>query len=321
MAARRRTEAERSARPGATRRGLLSLAAGAALMPLIGRRPRTAIAASFDAGGADVSVVSDGMFTLPLSFLLPDIPAAEIRTLFDANAMALDGVAQDCNVTLLRGDGRTILFDAGSGPNFMPTAGKLLDGLAEAGVDPAGVTDVIFTHAHPDHLWGVLDDFDELAFPNAAYRMSQAEWDFWRDPAVIDGLSEARKSSAVGAQTRMAAIEDRISLFAAGDEVAPGVEAVATPGHTPGHTSFMIHGGSEPVFIVGDAITNAVISFDRPDWHYGTDQDPEQGAQTRTRLLSRLAAERARIIGFHLPHPGIGRVDVKDQAYRFAAEG
>ncbi|HRX35214.1 MAG TPA: MBL fold metallo-hydrolase [Aestuariivirga sp.] len=300
-----------------SRRRLMALAGGAALSQWL---PRSALAASFGVGDGEISVISDGMLTLPLSFVLPDTPEAEIEALFKANGMSMDSLTPDCNVTLLRKGERLILFDVGSGSNFMPTAGKLSEGLAEAGIDPAEVTDVIFTHAHPDHLWGVLDDFDELVFPNAAYRMAKSEWDFWRDPATIDKLPDARKSFAVGAQTRMAAIEDRIGLFAAGEEVAPGVEAVGTPGHTPGHTSFMVHGGSEPVLIVGDAISNAVISFQKPDWHSGTDQDPEQGAATRKNLLSRLATDRPRIIGYHLPHPGTGRVEARDQVFRFVAE-
>lgn len=300
------------------RREFLMGAAATLAMPWLARR---ALAAPFDIGGAEVTVVSDGQLSLPLSFVLPDIPEADIKALFDANGMAMQAFAPDCNVSILRRDGRLAIFDAGSGSNFMPTAGKLLDGLTAAGIDPGEVTDVIFTHGHPDHLWGILDDLDELVFPNAAYRMGKVEWDFWRDPATVEAMPEERKSFAVGAQTRLAAIAEKIALFGAGEEVIPGVEAVDTAGHTPGHMSFMIHGGSEKLFIVGDAISHAVISFQKPDWHSGSDQDPERGAKTRTALLDRLAAEKPRIIGYHLPHPGIGRVERKDAAFAFVAEG
>jgi glyoxylase-like metal-dependent hydrolase (beta-lactamase superfamily II) len=274
-----------------------------------------------DLGDAEVTVVSDGQLSLPLSIVLPDIPEAEIKALFDANGMVLEALTLDCNVTLLRRDGRLAIFDAGSGSNFMPTAGKLQDGLAAAGIDPDEVTDVVFTHGHPDHLWGALDDLDELVFPNATYRMGKAEWDFWRNPATVDAMPEERKTFAVGARTRLAAIEEKAVLFDAGGEVIPGVEAIDSAGHTPGHMSFMIHGGSEKVFIAGDAISHAVISFQKPDWYSGSDQDPERGAKTRSALLDRLAAEQPRIVGYHLPHPGIGRVERKGQAYAFAAEG
>jgi glyoxylase-like metal-dependent hydrolase (beta-lactamase superfamily II) len=95
------------------------------------------------------------------------------------------------------------------------------------------------------------------------------------------------------------------------------VEAVSTYGHTPGHMSFMVEGGGEPVLIVGDAITNSVISFEKPDWPTGSDQDPALGAKTRTALLDRMAGDKARIIGFHFPHPAGGSVERKGSAYRF----
>jgi glyoxylase-like metal-dependent hydrolase (beta-lactamase superfamily II) len=106
------------------------------------------------------------------------------------------------------------------------------------------VTDVIFTHGHPDHLWGLIDDFDEIVFPNASFHMGRAEWDFWRDPGTVDAMPEERKTFAVGAQNRLAVLADMINLFEPGAEVVPGVEAVDTSGHTPGHMSFMLHGGT-----------------------------------------------------------------------------
>jgi glyoxylase-like metal-dependent hydrolase (beta-lactamase superfamily II) len=231
--------------------------------------------------------------------------------------MPADGYTPDCNVTFLRTGDRLAVFDVGAGANFLPTTGELLMNLEEAGIDPAEVTDVVFTHAHPDHLWGLIDDFDELAFPNAAYAISQTEWDFWRAGDTLARMPEERKSFAVGAQSRLARIEDQVSLFKPGAEVLPGVEAVDTAGHTPGHVCFMVH-GRDPVLIVGDALTNP-ISFARPDIHSGSDQDPELAAAARAKLLDRLVGDRAQLIGFHLAHPGIGAVERKDGGYRFVA--
>ena len=273
-------------------------------------------AASFAAGDAELTVVSDGNLVLPAAFIFPDIAEAERNALLAENGLPTDTISPDCNISLLRSGDRLAIFDVGSGPNFMPTAGKLVDNLAEAGIDPAEITDVIFTHAHPDHFWGLTDELDELIFPEATYRMAQVEWDFWRAADTLDNMPEDRKSFVVGAQNRMPLIEERIELFAPGAEVFPGVEAVDTPGHTPGHVSFMVHGGGDPMLIGGDVLSNTV-SFARPDWHWGTDQDPALGAQTRKKLLDRLAADKVRLIGFHLPHPGNGMVEAKDGAYRF----
>jgi glyoxylase-like metal-dependent hydrolase (beta-lactamase superfamily II) len=270
---------------------------------------------------AEVIIVSDGTLSLPMSFAFPDAPKDELEHLLTENGLATDALTPDCNVTVVKTGDRLAIFDVGSGPNFMPTAGKLLDNLAEARVDPLEVTDVIFTHAHPDHLWGVTDDFDELVFPNASYLIGQAEWDFWSSPDAISAVPEDRQSFVVGAQNRFAVVEDRISFVQPGDEVLPSVEAVDTPGHTPGHLSFVVHGGAEAVLIAGDALTNAVISFNRPDWRTGADQDPDLAIKTRLALLDRLASDKVRLIGYHLPHPGAGIVERKDRAYRFVPAG
>lgn len=294
---------------GATAAGLAGLVAPTARA--IGRLP---------AGDAEITVVADGHLDLPLSFVFPDLPQAELDALLAESGMPAGGYKPDCNVTFLRSGDRLATFDVGAGPNFMPSTGKLLQNLEEAGIDPADVTDVIFTHAHPDHLWGLVDEFDELTFPNAAYHMAEAEWNFWRAEDTLDKMPEERKSFVAGAQNRLPMIEEKVTLFKPGAEAFPGVEAVDTAGHTPGHASFMIHGGAEPVLVGGDAITN-LVSFIRPEVRFGTDQEPDRAAATRAQLLDRMAGEKARLIGFHLPHPGAGRVERKDGAYRFVVEG
>ena len=309
---------DRAVGPLTRRRILGAAAAAAAALALPGwpRPLRAAEPARLALGDAEVTVLSDGALTLPMNFVLPDRPAEEIAALLAPHGLPLDVLRPDCNLTLLRVGGRVVLFDAGAGPMFQDTAGRLPDSLAAAGVDPGEITDICFTHAHPDHLWGVLDDLDEPVFANARCWMNRIEWDFWRAPATLAAMPEARQSFVVGARNRMEAIADKVELFDAGTEVLPGVEAVASVGHTPGHTSFMIHRG-DGLLVVGDAISNAVISFERPDWHSGTDQDPDQGAATRRRLLDRLTVDRGRIVGFHLPYPGIGVVEKRDGGYRF----
>lgn len=299
-----------------SRRNLMK---GTAALALVGLAlPSARATARLATGDGELIVVSDGHMTLPLEFLFPDLPEAELKALLGENGMPTGGYNPDCNVTFLRAGERLAVFDVGAGPNFMPTAGKLFDNMNEAGIDPGEVTDVIFTHAHPDHLWGLLDDFDELVFPNADYRMAETEWDFWRADDTLEKMPEERKSFVVGAQNRLPVIEENITLFKPGTEVFPGVEAVDTAGHTPGHVSFMVHGGAEPVLVAGDAITN-LASFARPELRAGSDQEPELAAANRVKLLDRLAGEKARLIGYHLPHPGTGTVERKDDAYRFVA--
>jgi glyoxylase-like metal-dependent hydrolase (beta-lactamase superfamily II) len=300
------------------RRAALKLGAGSLAALAVSGLPLPARALGrLSLGDAELTIVSDGTLTLPMDFAFPDPPRDALAQLLSAHGLATDALTPDCNVTILRRGDRVALFDAGSGSNFMPTAGRLLDNLAEAGIDPEAVTDIVLTHAHPDHIWGVTDDFDDLAFPNAGYMISHAEWDFWSSDDAMSQVAEARQSFVVGAQNRFAAIGERVRFVKPGEEVLPGVEAVDTAGHTPGHLSYLVRGGGDTMLVAGDALTNVAISFARPDWPSGTDQDKALGIETRLKLLDRLASEKTRIIGYHLPHPGAGTVERKDGAYRF----
>ena len=261
--------------------------------------------------------VSDGNLVLPRSFFFDGLPQDELAQALASFDLPQDQLEPPCNLTLLRNAERVVLFDAGSGPTFMPSAGTLLENMDAAGVAADAVTDVVFTHGHPDHLWGVLDDFDDLVFPNASYHMGQVEWDYWRDPATVDTIGETRAAFAVGAARRLDAIEDRMSHFSDAAEVLPGIMAQASFGHTPGHMSFMVGGDSDALMIGGDAIGNHHLAFARPGWASGADQDPDLGAQTRQRLLDRLAHEQTLLMGFHLPNGGLGRVARDGDSYRF----
>jgi glyoxylase-like metal-dependent hydrolase (beta-lactamase superfamily II) len=142
------------------------------------------------AGDGELTIIADGFIKLPLSAAMPEVPKAELEKLLADNGLATDALVNDCNVTVLRKGGKLIVFDAGAGPNFLPSTGRLAGNLAEAGIDPTAVTDVIFTHAHPDHIWGVTDDFDELLFPNARYHINRTEWDFWRSEGALAAMPE-----------------------------------------------------------------------------------------------------------------------------------
>ncbi|WP_417669772.1 MBL fold metallo-hydrolase [Roseibium sp.] len=307
-------------RPAFSRRSFLMGTAALGLGAGLGAGTRPLWANPIALGDGEVQVFSDGNLSLPMNFILPEQSPQEIEALMKPHNLDTQTLTPDCNVTLLRRGDRLALFDVGSGSNFQPTAGELLTQLEDAGVDPADVTDVIFTHAHPDHLWGVLDEFDDPLFADAQYWISEAEWAYWSADDTLAKTPEDRKSFVVGAQSRFEAIADQVAMIKPGQEVLPGVEAIDTSGHTPGHMSYMIHSGSETVLVLGDAISNAVISFERPDWHSGTDQDREKGAKTRMALLDRLAQDQTRIIGYHLPHPGIGRAEKNGTAYRFVAD-
>ena len=296
-----------------TRRTML-VATGAAA--LANGLPRRAWAASeLDlGGGATLTTLSDGYLVLPGDFILGGMPQDEMTAIVTRYGLPTDRLEPPCNVTLYRDGTRTVLFDVGSGPDFMPSAGKLAEAMNAAGVAAEDVTDVVFTHGHPDHLWGLLDEFDEPIFAEAAFHMGEAEWAYWTDPATVDTIGLERQSFAVGAARRLAVLDGNINLVGDGAEIAPGITAVASFGHTPGHMSFLVGGTA---LVGGDAIGNHHVAFERPDWASGSDQDAEMAAATRVALLDRIAADGLALVGFHLPGGGIGRVERADAGFRF----
>ncbi|WP_308342347.1 MBL fold metallo-hydrolase [Roseobacter insulae] len=272
-------------------------------------------------GQRQVTSISDGHLVLPGAMFFDHLPRAELNRILSDHGVSFEELRPPCNLTLMQEPDRVVLFDAGSGAGFMPSAGSMLASLETQGLAPEDITHVIITHAHPDHLWGILDDFDDLVFPNAEVMIGEQEWAYWTDPATVDTIGEARASFAVGAARRLDAIRDQVSLFNGGDEILPGVMAHGTPGHTPGHMSFEIRDGSDVVMVGGDAIGNHHVAFARPEWPSGTDQDQDLGAKTRVRLLDQLATERLPLMGFHLPGGGLGRVERLGDAYRFVEWG
>ena len=273
------------------------------------------------AGETRLDTLSDGNLVLPKSFALGEMPPEGADEILAEYGITGDVLTPDCNVTLLRTADRTVLFDVGAGQEFMPSAGKLLDAFDTLGLDPFDVTDVVFTHAHPDHIWGVLDDFGDLMFPDAAYHIGRAEWDYWTDPNTVSTIDEGRVTFAVGAKNRLALLEEQISLFEDDQEILPGVLSRLTAGHTPGHMSFEVQMGGESVMIVGDSIVNHHLAFAKPAWLSGSDQDAEMAAQTRLSLLDQLAQTQMRLIGFHLPGGGLGRTERRGDGYYFVGEG
>lgn len=272
-------------------------------------------------GDASLTTVSDGSLTLPGSFIFEPMPKGQLSDILAEYRISDKTLTPECNLALYRDGDKNILFDVGSGPDFMPTAGIIEESLDSLGLGTDDITHVVFTHAHPDHIWGLLDDFDEPLFSEATYFMGRKEWDYWWDPDTVNTIGEARAAFAVGAKRRMEAIEDNVTLFDDGEEILTGISAIETAGHTPGHMSFEVRNGSESSLVIGDAIGNHHVAFHKPDWASGSDQDSEQAIKSRMMLLDRLAAEKMPVVGFHLPNGGIGRVEVaQDGGYRFVGE-
>ncbi|MCA1443330.1 MBL fold metallo-hydrolase [Ensifer sp. IC4062] len=294
--------------------------AGGAAMAAVPFLPKPAFAAThrFTHGGYDISVLSDGFITLPVEIILPDAAEDQRADIMKRLGGDAKSAPFQANIPLIRAGNDLILIDTGSGDHFQASAGRLAGNLMAAGVDPAWITKVVFTHAHPDHSGATVTPERRLLYPNADYFVSSAEWNFWMDPKYEANMPPALHDFARGARRDLSAVQERVRLVKPGDEIVTGMRVLDTRGHTPGHISLEL-AGSDPLIITGDAATSNVVFFEHPDWHFGFDTEPEVALANRKALIDRAATDRAKLLGYHWAYPGLGYAERKNGAYRFVA--
>ena len=273
---------------------------------------------NFKHGTFDLTVVSDGTLQLPLAIVSPDATAEQLKALMGAAVQAGDTFAPEVNVVLAKSGADMILFDTGAGGAMAKTAGQLLESLKAAAVDAGAITKVVFTHAHPDHLFGAVGADGKLTFPNASYHMAENELNFWSAPDLASKMPEAMQGMVKGLQGQLAIIKDKLTTFKPGVELLPGVGVIDTAGHTPGHVSFELAGG-DGLILTGDAIAVPSVFFAHPEWKFGFDADGETAGKNRRKLLDMAAADKKQMLGYHWAYPGLGRAEAKDGAFVYVA--
>lgn len=270
---------------------------------------------SFDHGCFEVTVVSDGHLVLPTALLAPEAPPPSRTSVLAAGGSTGTEYEPAANATLIRAGHDLILFDTG-GVGYQPEAGRLFDNLVAAGIDPGSITKVVFTHGHPDHIWGTVLEDGGLRYPNAAYYSGAREWDFWMSDDIWTKLPSAQHPFAIGARRQYKAVRDRVTMLRAGDEIVSGIRVFDTPGHTPGHVSFEVPGG-DGLIIAGDTVTAPWVYFPHPEWTFGFDADHETAIASRKHLLDRAAGDRSKLLGYHWPYPGLAHAERSGSGYRY----
>jgi glyoxylase-like metal-dependent hydrolase (beta-lactamase superfamily II) len=281
--------------------------------------PRSDEIERFTIGDFPAVALHDGTLDFPNDntiFGVGRLPG-EVAALLEAAGAPGDSLHLSVQPLLVKTGDRLLLFDTGAGTNLGPTAGRLPTALAAAGVDPRSVTDIFLSHAHGDHVGGLLNARDALAFPNATIHLSAPAWTFLRD---MD--AETAKNVAIARYRDLVmAITPKVATFEPGSEIIPGVvEAVDIPGHSPGHSGYLITSGQSSLFYIGDALHHYVVSVERPEWSTGFDSDPRTAAASRRALLERSAASGQRLYAVHLPFPGIGKIEKQDGGFAWIPE-
>jgi glyoxylase-like metal-dependent hydrolase (beta-lactamase superfamily II) len=311
-----------------SRRSLLALGAGlgATMLPGIAsaKAPKLGTQAPyfhrFMVGSAEVTVVSDG--PLPLgdpsgSFL--GVPKDDVQKMLTDNFLNPTNVVLEQNAPIVNIGDKLILFDTGMGTSklFGPTTGRLQKSMAEAGIKPGDIDAVVCSHAHIDHIGGIVDANDKPLFPNAQVYISQADLEFWTDEGK---LGSPLKDFIVHARKNLMPVRDRVVFFKDGQEFLPGVTAMAAPGHTVGHHMFMVQSDGKSFAFLGDLTHHAVLLLERPLMEFAYDTDPKMSAQTRVKMLTMLAANKTAVMSYHFAWPGYGHVVKAGDGFRYIAE-
>lgn len=318
----------------ATRRGLLASTlplaaaaftgsgASAAPAPAPSAEPQAPGFYRYRIGEARVTAVTDGANTMPLPerFVLNADRAAVSAAL---TADFRDGATLTVPFTplVIETGGKRVVIDTGNGEAAFQASrgavGQFHANLKVAGLDRDAIDAVVISHFHGDHVNGLLTPEGKPAFGRAEILVPEPEWAYWMDDGAMSRAPAGRMQDQFRNVRRVFdALGRRVTPYAWEREILPGLTALGTPGHTPGHTSFLLASGAESLFVQSD-VTNLPVLFARhPGWHVMYDQDPAQAEATRRRVYDRIAAERTLLQGFHYPFPAAAHLEKTAEGYR-----
>ena len=274
-------------------------------------------------GDLEIIVLSDGSRRSKLTG--SPTRSASLEQFQDALAADLlprDEIATSFQPVVVKKGSRTMLIDTGNGPRTLESGtGRTAANLAAAGIDPKQVDTVIISHFHGDHIGGLVTVEGTPAFPNAEIKVPLNEWDYWLDDANMNKAPDGSNLQNAHANVRRvfnAIVGKNLTKYDWDKEIAPGITAIGTPGHTPGHTSLVIASGSGKLLVQADVASGIASVFVRnPDWFGGGDMDGPMAVATRRKLYDMLAAERMLTTAYHLPFPAMGHIEKDGNGYRF----
>lgn len=301
----------------------LSSAAALAGAPAFAKAPMLNVQAPafyrFKIGAFEATAVSDGPLHMgaPQPNVFGGMGKEEFSKALTDNFLPVDNVKLEQNALVVNTGERLVLFDTGTGWQTLmgPDTGRLLANLKAAGIDPKDIDAIALTHAHPDHCWGLLSKAGERNFPNAQIYMAQADLDFWTDESKLS--NDMIKAFVDGTRRQLLPNRERIVFFKDGQEFLPGIQAMAAPGHTIGHTVFMITSQGKTLCNAGDIAHHHILVVENPRLEFAFDTDGKQAVASRLKVFDMLAAQRIPLLAYHFPWPGVGSLGKRGEGYHY----
>jgi len=277
----------------------------------------------YKVGTTEITVVTDGLnqFPLPDDFVT-NIKKEEVQAGLAAAYMDRNIFFNPYNPIVINTGSKLVLVDTGTGEGAFASSkgkiGQLQSNLAAAGLEPGAFDAVIISHYHGDHINGLIKADNAVAFPNAEILVPAIEHKFWMDDGEMSRAPKGRMETNFKNVRRVfnADVMKRVRTYEWDKDVIPGMKAVGTPGHSTGHTSFVLSSGADKLFIQSDMTHVPFLFVRNPGWHAFYDQDPAAAEATRRKMLDMLASERMMVQGFHFPFPSHGYVEKNGNGFR-----
>jgi glyoxylase-like metal-dependent hydrolase (beta-lactamase superfamily II) len=302
-----------------SRRTALAAAAAALVAPAIPLVPASAAAPKagkqvagfyrFNIGDFEITSLHDGAVNREITAqLVPNMPLETVLKAMDDQFIATKPGKSDFNTMVVNTGSKLILIDAGFNNNGAPTTGQMAANMAAAGIDPKLIDTVIISHFHPDHINGLRSKEGALVYPNAEIVVPSRDVAHYLDDAKMNAAPEAARGAFMVAKRVFASNLKDLRQAEWGKEWMPGITAIQSDGHTPGHTSFVVSSGGKNLLVVGDASNDPRLFAKNPDWHLGFDLDKAQAVTSRKKLLDMASADRMQVSFYHAAFPATGHV-------------
>jgi glyoxylase-like metal-dependent hydrolase (beta-lactamase superfamily II) len=266
-------------------------------------------------GDAEVIALSDGTITLDMNALLFNAKPNEINNLLQQNFLT-NKVETSITVYLIRTNNKLILIDAGAGSFMGSTLGKLTQSIINAGFQPEQIDAVLLTHLHADHVGGLTAN-DKMVFPNATIYINKSDTAFWLSKQNRTNAAEGDKGFFDAASISITPYlkAGKVKSFDYGTPLFPGITALATPGHSPGHTSYVLESKGEKIVFWGDLVHAGAVQFEDPAVTIHFDVDSPKAAEERKQAFKDATTGKYWVAAGHLSFPGIGHVRANGSGY------